>query len=235
MKRLTALLLTFFLTSISFHIKAQDDTNCGLLVDGILIDSLNCWTFKEIKAVVPIKSEWQKFDKVQVRLRWYCTKYSTEVVNYYDFKPRDFKDGFLSTAQYGVMPLPNLKTENDRLIYAESYYWSNYTLNEEAPPLATSFQIEITGYFTTGTTETYVNGSYQKQPKYGDPEVLWKSKKIPSIVTETPMKAAQKFFKKNPGKRLPALTKQCSLTGKKFDLTIEQINYKEDFLIIKKK
>lgn len=59
----------FFLTVIvhfSLTIKAQDDPNLGVYIDGVKVSELNCYSFGNLTVVLPYNDVYSKFDKITI-------------------------------------------------------------------------------------------------------------------------------------------------------------------------
>ena len=51
----------FHFPVFSFNLKAQDDANCGIVINGVLADSITCWSFDNMYIVFPVKPEFKKY------------------------------------------------------------------------------------------------------------------------------------------------------------------------------
>ena len=68
MKNLKLLLLTV-ITIFTLNTKAQNDPNVGFYVDGIKVDSINCYEFQDLKVVFLWNSEWSQYDYIKIQIQ----------------------------------------------------------------------------------------------------------------------------------------------------------------------
>ncbi len=262
MKKLTSLLIVLTASLLFFSMKMQtSDPNCGIVVDGVLVDSITCWSFKDLSIVSPVKPEWKKYDKIVVGIKLYNSDGKEEeickdaVTNYeisYDLLKQDINDGQLLNAKYWVWTVfPKDKEVINEVGGKKTIDFSKHAGKSRlisaikfgsAPKtdydFSAHYEVTLLGYYQIGTEEAYNGTSYVRVPKYGNIEILWESKKVPikrqNCVFRDYMgdKAYNKWLKKHPGSNEIDMSQPCTLVGKKVEIKTE--SYKQNFFLVKK-
>jgi antitoxin component YwqK of YwqJK toxin-antitoxin module len=208
--------LTAFLT-FSFNLFGQDDANCGIIIDGVKADTLDCWSFNEMDLVFPVNDKYKKYDQTTI-----CLRFSNDAGNvgpecfYYHFSPQSFSDNF-GNSPYGVWKF--LHDKKNEIFSGVDYqgFPLRYTRKSFAQKhqrvSGWSFQLQIVGEVITGYS--YDNNG-DRLAEYGNGTFLYKSDKIPFI----PSKYNE--------------SESCVIPGKKVDIKIEKSPaYQDNLGIIK--
>src|ERR1043165_2634713 len=168
MKNLSKFLIGIIL-SVSISLSAQDDANCGIVINGGLADSITCLSFDNMHIVFPVKPEFKKYKTYTLRLyystdgqinhesvssnRYYVLYFSTEQLDTY----------FSTESVYGVWKFMPNKTDNTQM--GDEYSsGSNFRSREgffdyvkkskcKTCPTTIYFQAELTGYNTISTVD----------------------------------------------------------------------------------
>jgi antitoxin component YwqK of YwqJK toxin-antitoxin module len=196
------------------NLKAQDDSNCGIVIDGVLVDKIDCWSFQEMNLIFPITDRHKKYDKIQLKLCKYEKPDDTTPGGFsYDFSPQSFGDNF-EGATYGVWKFLTKDFEKGRLGYFGPFGGNILFKRKEFSKRSGNFlEIVLTAYTITG----YSYDSYgNKIPNYGNGLILYKSSKVEILKS--------KYDK----------SVTCNPSGKKTELKIEKSPaYNDDFGIVK--
>lgn len=180
----------FFCLSLLFTTtsKAQDDPNCGILVDGILAESITSWELSDLSVVFPMKQAWTKYDLIEGEIFLTGTQGSDGKnwpVILFQFKPEDL--GEYADAKYVVYNILTKKlttkiTGNDIVLGGEFnselikklfgfYYYCNDCkeggeYNTKPKNSNPEIYLVLEGHKITSYLETYQNNTKVKQPLY---------------------------------------------------------------------
>lgn len=240
MKTLNKTLLVFAILLFTFsNTKAQDDANCGIVINDVLTDSVTCWNAKEFFLVFPINPDWLKYDKIEIGL---MTVYPNGLKQflYTPLTKKEFEDN-LSKGQLGLIKITNGKqlysNLTNRPIVSSLNIWSTFEKESKKDPnVQTSKQtIQIKGYYITGNNKIYSGNVEVNDPVYSKETILWKSKTTAAATYAINGKGklideslASNVF--NQGSPVGS----CSNAGKPFTLKKEDVNYGDKYFIIKK-
>jgi len=223
----SASLVLCFMVLFSTNIKAQDDANCGIYIDGTIVDKIDCWTFDYMYLIFPIPplEKYSNYDLITVSyVKTYLTNtYTKEYGNTVfsmRFTPQGFKDNF-GNAKYGVYKFL-MNKETRRLSDDQTETGTPWTRKQYAGKEKyfykddESFEVQVAG-FTISAYQYDNNGG--KYPVYGNGVFLYKSDKIPHVQCK----------KCKWDENVP-----CTVTGKKVELKIEKsLAYNDNLGIIK--
>jgi antitoxin component YwqK of YwqJK toxin-antitoxin module len=212
--------LILALALITSNIKAQDDSKCGIYIDGTFVDKIDCWAFDHMYLVFPISAEkYKKYDMIEVKIRAITDDGSVSWVK--EFTPETFFENF-GDAKYGVWKfLTNIKT--DKAFYVSNsitgsnvYERKDFTKQPDA-----TYRFSVRGFMSEGWSYDGAGhkvGLYQRGENGG--AYLYKSSEIP----------APKCKKCPWGEGAV-----CNLSGNKIELKVEKsLAYKDEFGIIGK-
>jgi len=200
---------------------AQDDANCGIVIDEILVDNIDCWDIKDAGVIFPVSPKWKNFDIVQLKL----------VEQYPSSDGRIYDRGNFSYVYLSEFNLDKPKV-NDWFKGANLAFWKVEINGQKTAQINSTCIIfddwawdcpknsyivfQVLGYTQTGMD------AYGK-PKYNEPTVIYQTRKYPIT--------GSVFRKKIPGKgKTP-----CTESGKKVDLKFEAVQYRDDLFITTKK
>lgn len=211
------------------------EDNCGLLIDGLIVDSIPCWNFSEMSVFFPIIEDWKKYDAINIVV-------GEKSINYqFRFTKEYFNDLFKGSS-IGIVQLCKRKGPSD------SPEWSSKFLDARYPDVAFNpkyifshetgshyydagsyiFNIKIYGETISGTKEYYNNGQVIKRPIYNDGVILYKTKNYAfSSYTYKGEKKEARLLKE-------FISKECSTNGKKFPFVSEPANYLDYVSRVKK-
>jgi len=229
MKKITLTLLIITCLISSNRLKAQDDANCGIVIDGTLVDKIDCWTFDHMYLVFPINDKYKKYDHIELtmRLGWDMKTSSSDAMFFREFTSQGFADNF-GNGQYGVWKILTDKNKDEVECascggpYSRPKYNRKtfYVVDERKKTEGSFVQFELLAY-TIVSYEFDQRGN--KVPKYGAGTFLYKSKMIP-------IKVVHQGFKKIPFD----LNAACPVTGTKVNLKVEASGaYVEEFGVVK--
>lgn len=213
------LLLTFF----SNQIKAQDDSNCGIYIDGAFVDKVDCWTFNYMYLIFPVNPEkYKKYQMIEVKIRAYWLTKSGEIdgntVWVREFSPETFSENF-GTGKYGVWKLLTDKN-NDKAFYTKTggTGYENFTRKDFAKQKDAKYEFTVTGYISSGWGYDEAGQRIALYDRTAG-AFLYKSEQIPAPQC-----------KKCPWD----INTACAPTGKKVELKVEKSPaYKDEYGIIK--
>jgi len=178
-------LLTAFLSLFITNTKAQDDPNCGFVVDGVLVDSITSWSIGDLKVVFPILQSWKKFDFIEgiiyfdgtTESRGQYTRSRKIAKYYFRLKPEDL-DAY-SDAKYAIWTIIKKENEDRKKAIASDGYctdckaggdYSTMPVDENDKPIKPVIFMELRGHTITGNQASYGNSSAVKVPVYdGNP------------------------------------------------------------------
>ena len=180
--------LLFFTTNI----KAQDSSNCGIWVDGTLVDSISNWNFKKIMFIYPLKMEWKdKYPVVQIQLGYYKDfndpKEAPLLLDQGELKPEDYSD--YADAEYGVVNMCTNYTNHDGVLTVgnTTQKLTHMALDKncdcktwEPLPTKRALHAFVMGYKIIAYEEVYsqASNSIIKKPKFDRGTILYESKKV---------------------------------------------------------
>lgn len=240
-----------FLTINLNILSAQDLKQCGLILDGKLIDSVDCWNFKEAEVIFPVSEKWLDYDFVELRVA-VLRKSDAGIILmgtalqtsqcYFQFSKQQYKDWFAS-ASFGKWNI--LKNGVATISATQNYYflainkwWENYVGYYEengwkgVGQYMPYIMIEVNGVTKTGEKNSY--------DAYNRPVTT-------PIYSYTPVYQSKKYFitlhtkvTTAPGACTPGTfggTKcgpVCNISGKENTLKFEQVSFQDDlFFYIK--
>ena len=221
--------------------KAQDDCkDCGLVMHGILVDSLHCYNATEKYYVFPINPEWFKYDAIEigefkVRPDGTKTPYRCKFL-----KQQEFIDNF-GKGQLGILRIPMDKViELVEEMVIVTAYRGDYILyeKEKGDPDFTprNTVIMIRGRYIEGSATQFNETTIKKTAAYGKPTILWQSKPIPGVTYGYNKKG--KFLPEHQSLVYDADKPNlgtCTNKGKAFPYKMEAANYSTEYFIVKTK
>jgi antitoxin component YwqK of YwqJK toxin-antitoxin module len=213
---------------VAFIAKAQEEDNCGIIIDEVKVENVNCWSFDHLYAVFPIRENYKSFSYISLRVLWNNVEFQVNDEDFtyaygwvMTFTP-DQMATFFPGALYGVWKLLPDKSDMSQMKY-RNFNWpsgiksrsdlANYGKIDKSYVNA-YFMVEVIGYNAIQS----VDGS--RNILKGNGVILYKSKKIPTT------SCAKKcdFDPNSP----------CTLPGNKFNLKVEDAGgYKENLGLIK--
>jgi len=227
-KLLTAMKRTLFCFMVLFstNTKAQDNANCGFLIDGKIVDSIPCWSFLKMQVVFPVKESWKEFDRIEI--------YIYHAISI--FTPKKFVDCFFNpntgSASLGAITVCSKASPTSQW---ESPMFTNYynpgtpfTVDDFKRKTGYSLVLKISGHRITGTKEVYENGGYVKKPIYDNGVNLYTSKEIPFAYLKNYKGEMNKKSEKEQemlNTKLP-----CNCPGKPFTLKLEPCEYSGEYI-----
>ncbi|OFY95964.1 MAG: hypothetical protein A3K10_03650 [Bacteroidetes bacterium RIFCSPLOWO2_12_FULL_31_6] len=251
MKKINTLFATICLSLLfTTNTKAQDDPNCGFVVDGVLVDSITSWALGDLSVVFPMKQSWKKYDLIQGYIFLTNKKDSyAPVLLQFEFKPEDLDE--YSDAKYAVYNIFKKGAAHEvGKKYCGIYGYCNdcksggeYNTKPESDKKF-EFSLVLSGHKITSYIETYTNNTKVKQPLYDggrdnrgrslqtSGEVLYETK-------PTPYKVCFCSYDKKTYKKVTDInacdeckidfSKQAVQPGKKFTLNVEKVDFKGVF------
>lgn len=237
-------ILTFSFLSL-FAVKAQDDyPNCGILINGVLVDSIVHWNFKAMELVFPVKEEWNKYDAIHIGIRTYYDDKDNWDKRFFflEFRDKQFSDNF-SKGELGIIRMPYMS--DFQLYYGDKGYYfrdiwcdDNYLFcsgwgkfekfnKKDGNEKIIRLVVEVAGYTISGYQKIYTNQGTVEVPIYGNETTLYRSKKIPTVNYGTwkskLVDKTQEVYFSGTG----------SNAGKPIDLKKVAVNYSEYYFIVK--
>ncbi len=163
----TIAIITAALFFFNINLKAQDDPNCGFVVDGILVDSITSWSIGELSVVFPIKQNWKKYDfiegiiyfdgKINSRKQFFR---SGKVARYaFRMKPEDIQE--CANSNYATCTIVKKEDAEHKQNLAQNYYCTNckegaeyftQPLDENDKPIKPMMWMVLRGHTITGYT-----------------------------------------------------------------------------------
>lgn len=235
-------LFTLLIVLNFFSTKAQDESNCGILIDGAIVDSIPCWGFKSLWAVFPIKSEWEKYDVIDVGIVYKEASRDIDLRDFYYRKyiQQEFIDNF-SNAELGVVRLMGKNVDSHQK-YPLINYWG-HTANtalfsssnpdkksDKSPHRKYSFYMQVRGRTIVGYRSQYEGGG----PITNEGIILYKSKEIPIVTYAFKQNRNSEWVLHNPTEQV-FIDGPCVSAQKQFPYKTEVVNYTEDVAVVKKK
>ena len=185
------ILLTTICLSLLFttNAKAQDDANCGFIIDGVKADSITCWYFKDCYIVFPINEAWKKYDRLELTiLHGFDNNGTPQVVQNEEPPTRtvsvnEFWELF-SGQKYGAVKASASKNDIDANVSEKILFEIKYSAMQErykGEVLKNNyFSFEIKGLTISGYKEEYdqSQNAVIKLPIYDNAATLYRGKWI---------------------------------------------------------
>lgn len=213
-------------------VNAQDDTNCGTIVDGKLInDSIDCWSSKDFWISFPFKEEWMQYDRIELGIQGFYNDFY-----YISFDKQEVLDNF-SNASYAVIDFFKFinVSDNHGNSNLKDYAFFYKTEKNDPDVKRKNCNIQVKGKKINGYREGYGNGVAVKTPIYNEGTILYKSKPIVFVMyAQKWNKKAKSFTATAPIYEDKMVGGKCTIDRKKFPLHYEPINYNEKISIVKK-
>lgn len=219
-----------------------DLSQCGMEIDGVIADSIPCWTFDHMNLVVPMTDKYKKYDKIVIRLGMGMDngRYGDDEDFAFPFTKESFEDNFGGAKYVVVKLLADKKTDKiegdydpnttggykyyDREKLAYDFYTGNGV--HGAYMQLTFYGKTITGY----NKDVYGNNT---TPIYSAPTYFYIGKMVP-IVRKKPKGFKSMLLTYTSTKTNFDIDAPCqNIPGKKFDLKIENVPTAPGFGIIK--
>jgi hypothetical protein len=219
--KITKALFLLFSLLLTNTTKAQYETkytDCGVLIDGVLADKIDCWSFKEMFFVFPVKNI-KKCDRYTIEYYGYLSTMRQRVLS---ISSREQFNDFYADGDLGIVIVTNPHTDKtyDGYQFRDTYSSvpADHTISEKDLKENNKMVITFYGEMIVGSVETKNSqGQWEKTPKYGEKTMIYSK-----VISLPPMCIKTKKSRKNPGNDCVIdYNISCTITGKKFEHTVE--------------
>ncbi len=177
----TVVLIIAVMSFFCINLKAQDDPNCGIIIDGIKVDTINCLSFGEMNVVFPFdKIKWKKYAKTAIVIHWdrkgkHPWENKAEIF-LLEFQANQLDEYFNNDVEYVVWKFLRDKKTDDVEVTFSNGEKRDFGRKKIAYDLGMSeWWLEVRGYTPTGDYHIDENG--HSEAKYSN-ITLYKSKKV---------------------------------------------------------
>lgn len=252
MKNLKTLFATICLSLlITTTTKAQDDANCGIVIDGVIADSISNWNFDKLSVVFPLNQDWKNlYHHLDIKLL-YLQDVGSNAVNEYKyaegsgFNAKDLESDYSDASHVVITFFHQYVGKGKDRIWStggKDYHLNSYAYvskkdygKKETIPTRYALIVTVKGVSITSYKEVYSQtaGGFIKSPIFDEGKLLYKSKKVvyPVCITEATRQEARET---GCPECKSILDPPCQVYGQKFNLQIDKANYEGTSEKIKK-
>lgn len=216
MKTLTKTLLAFaFLLLFFSNTKAQDDANCGVYIDGVKVNQIECYSFGSLTVVFPYNPAYKNFTNVKITISvitYGTTKEITSAGLFKYIKGNYMVYEILSKDEQATkgesMEAPGTDIEGKFVVRRSTMMYYSNSSDLDKPTI----DILVEGQKINGYTERYdpLTKRLVEEPKYNAEELY--NLRVP-LINRQKLKRGDPIYTKEVD-----LSQPCSVSGTKVDV-----------------